>query len=409
MARRCSPNWLDVYLQYTACSEAPELYHIWVGLTIISAVLKRKVWKGRGHLTLFPNLYTFLVGPSGTRKSSAIHIGEELLTGGVQVPNPHGVQTAQGVPSPPHIIDSFRTPELFINELANICPNYTPPKSPFLILADEAPTFFRRAKYAQDLIPLLIKLYDCKTSAPGTLGRGIENIEDPYATGLWGVIPEVLVDLMPKEAAAGGFASRCIWVYSEDTGRCFAHPELEDGYDPQLYVDLVHDLTEIAQLEGEITLTSDAYKYFDKWYKKVRGEIAQTVDLRYMGYMNRKGDMVYKVAMLLAIAEGNRLRVNDKHFMQARMLYETLEPDLGKVYVGASGRAPTLDNRDVVVKILMRKGVWMPRMDLTKACYNNRITAAMLDDCLEQLTEEGVLDWRQVGKALQYKMKTKKP
>ena len=407
MARRCSPNWLDVYLQYTACSEAPEMYHTWVGLTIISAVLQRKVYKTRGHLTLFPNLYTFLVGPSGTRKSSAINIGEELLRGGVQLVTSSGAQTAQGIPSPPHIVDSFRTPELFINELASICPNFTPPKSPFLILADEAPTFFRRAKYAQDLIPLLIKLYDCKTSSPGTLGRGIENIEDPYGCGLWGVIPEVLVDLMPKEAAAGGFASRCIWVYSEDTKRCFPHPELEDGYDPNLFLDLVHDLTTISQLEGEIQLTNNAYKYYSGWYKKVRGEIAQTVDMRYMGYMNRKGDMVYKLAMLLAISESNRLRINEKHFLLARSLFESLEADLPKVYVGAGGRAPTLDNRDIVIKILQREPDWMQRQKLTKACYNNRISAAMLDDALEQLYAEGVVEWKEIGKSLHYRIKKK--
>ena len=407
MARRCSPSWLDVYLKYTACSEAPEVYLTWVGLTLISAVLQRKVYKARGHLTLFPNLYTFLVGPSGTRKSSAINIGEELFIGGVQMPTPQGLQTLQGVASPPHIVDSFRTPELFINELDSVCSNHTPPKTPFIIIADEAPNFFRRAKYAQDLIPLLIKLYDCKTSRPGTLGRGIENIENPYACGLFGVIPEVLVDIMPKEAAAGGFASRCIWVYSEDTSRCFAHPELSKKYDPSLFVDLVHDLTEMSLLEGDMVLTNDAYKYYDKWYNSVRGDIAKTVDVRYMGYMNRKGDMVYKLAMLLAISESNRLRVNANHFMLARALFESLEDDLTKVYVGAGGRAPTLDARDVVFKLLLKEGigVWVMRSKLTKACYNNRISAAMLDDCIEQLYAEDVVEWRQVGKAYQYRIK----
>ena len=403
--RRCSPSWLDVYLKYTECSEAPELYHTWVGLTIISSVLQRKVYKDRGHITLYPNLYTFLVGPSGTRKSSAINIGEKLLLGGVKVPGPWGVQISKGVPSPPYIVDSFRTPELFIQELATICPNYNPPKTPFLILADEAPTFFRRAKYAQDMIPLLIKLYDCKTSRPGTIARGIENIENPYGTGLWGVIPEVLVDLMPKEAAAGGFASRCIWVYSEDSSRCFAHPELESGYDPDIYVDLVHDLTEISQLEGEMQLTENAYRYFDQWYKDVRGDIADAIDVRYMGYMNRKGDMVYKLAILLSLSENNKMLIAEKHFLLARQLYEALEPDLSKVYSGAGGRAPTLDARDVVYKVLVKKGSWMMRTELTKICYNNRITAAVLDEALNQLLQEGEIEFEPRGKALWYRKK----
>lgn len=405
MSRRCKPSWLDVYLKYTACSEAPEVYHTWVGLTIISSVLQRKVFKDRGHNVLYPNLYTFLVGPSGTRKSSAIGIGERLLLGGVKMPSPWGIQTVKGVPSPPYIVDSFRTPELFIQELDGVCSTFQPPKTPFLILADEAPTFFRRAKYAQDMIPLLIKLYDCKTSRPGTIGRGIENVENPYGTGLWGVIPEVLVDLMPKEAAAGGFASRCIWVYSEDSSRCFAHPELEDGYDPELFVNLVHDLEEISLLEGEMKLTRRAYVYFDKWYKGIRGEIADTIDIRYMGYMNRKGDMVYKLAMLLSIAENNRMEVAEKHFLLARQLFEALEPDLPKVYTGAGGRTPTLDTRDVVFKILVKKNRWMARTELTKACYNNRISAPMLDDAIEQLYAEGVVEWEQRGKAIWYRKK----
>jgi hypothetical protein len=78
MARKCA-NWLVTYTSYTCMSEAPQEYHLWTGLTIISAVLKRQVYKDRKRFVTWPNLYVFLVGPPGTKKSSAISIGEDLL------------------------------------------------------------------------------------------------------------------------------------------------------------------------------------------------------------------------------------------------------------------------------------------------------------------------------------------
>jgi hypothetical protein len=161
MARKCQ-NWLVTYSQYTSMSEAPQEYHLWTGLTIISSVLKRQVYKDRKRFITWPNLYTFLVGPPGTKKSSAISIGEDLLK-----------QTQD----PPYIIDTFYTAPFLVSTLAAVTAQYNPGRTPFIILADEAPAFFRRAKYAEDLIPLLIRLYDCRSGgAGGTQLRGLENM-----------------------------------------------------------------------------------------------------------------------------------------------------------------------------------------------------------------------------------------
>jgi len=410
MARKCSPSWLSSYAKYNDCSEAPEVYHLWVGLTILSSVLRRNVYKDRGIYTLYPNLYTFLVGPSGTRKSTAIRVGARLLRGGVTINSPgKPPRKAKGVQDPPYIIDSFRTPEWFISELKNVCSQSNPPKTPFMICADEAPVFFRRAKYAMDMIPILINLYDCETSRPGTQARGIEEVIDPYPTLLCGVIPEILVDLMPRESAAGGFASRVVWVYSDDTSRCSPHPELEARFNPEMYLDLVHDLNEISLLKGEMSLTDDAYKWFDSWYRDIRSDIATTVDGRYMGYQNRKGDMVYKIAMLLSIAESSDMMVTRPHFQTARAMFEILEPDLGKVYQGTSGRVAVLDTRDIVFKIIHAEGErGISRTMLTKKCYNNRISARELDEAVDQLLQEGVLSWQKKGNSLWYEIIKKK-
>ena len=75
-------GFLRAYVEYAAtCSDAPEIYHVGVALTVMASACARKLlcpWiAGR---TLVPNLYTLLVGPSGaSRKTASMDCGIDLL------------------------------------------------------------------------------------------------------------------------------------------------------------------------------------------------------------------------------------------------------------------------------------------------------------------------------------------
>lgn len=377
--RRCS-NWLETYSQFSEpFSEAPTVYHLWTALTIVSSVLKRSVYRDRKRFFTYPNLYTFLVGPPGTKKSSAINIGERLL---------RQVQDA------PFIIDTFHTAPYLVTALTGVSTNYKPGKTPYIILADEAPAFFRRAKYAEDLIPLLIRHYDCKSGgAGGTQLRGLENIVNPYACGLFGVVPDILVDIMPPEVIRGGFASRVMWVYSDDTSKCIAFPENIPDPNPKLEGDLVHDLNAMGLMKGEMTLTKTCEKEYNDWYQAHKsGMVQQVDDPRRIGYANRKPEMVFKVMMLLSVAENDGLLVETKHFQQSLKLIEMLEPDLPKVYRATSREGQIMDNVDKIKEfILIKQGGAVDRSTLTKYCWNNGIMLQEQVDCLAQLIQMGII------------------
>jgi hypothetical protein len=357
-------------------SEAPQEYHLWTGLTIISSVLKRQVYKDRKRFITWPNLYTFLVGPPGTKKSSAISIGEDLL---------------KQIQDPPYIVDTFYTAPFLVSTLTGVTAQYNPGRTPFIILADEAPTFFRRAKYAEDLIPILIRFYDCRSGgAGGTQIRGLENVIDPYGCGLWGVVPDILVDIMPPEVIRGGFASRVIWVYSEDTSRCFPHPEDIPDPDPNMRANLIHDLNEMSLLKGEVQLTSNCHKAYGEWYTNHRQKIVPQVDdPKRIGYANRKGEMIYKIMMLLSIAEGDSLVIEKRHFQSALDLIETLEPDLPKVYRATTRAGMAMDNVDKIKQFIENQGGAVMQSKLTKYCWNNGIMLVEQNDALAQLIAQG--------------------
>src|SRR3990167_2442403 len=42
--KNIKPGWLKDYLDYTSGHEAPEDFHVWVGLTIIGSAIRRRAW-----------------------------------------------------------------------------------------------------------------------------------------------------------------------------------------------------------------------------------------------------------------------------------------------------------------------------------------------------------------------------
>src|SRR5213080_4652355 len=96
-------SFLDLYMAYTNAQESPELFHLWVGTTILASALGRKCFINRGYYRLFPNLFTILVaGSAKCRKSTAINLGVRLLD---------GIDTTK-------IVSGKITPEKFIHEIA---------------------------------------------------------------------------------------------------------------------------------------------------------------------------------------------------------------------------------------------------------------------------------------------------
>src|SRR5262245_31687639 len=84
MTERRLSDWLDAYLEYTANQEPTDKLNFWVGVSMISAALKRQVWMKRIRYKLYPNIYVLIVADSGkARKSIAMDTGVKLLQSAV--------------------------------------------------------------------------------------------------------------------------------------------------------------------------------------------------------------------------------------------------------------------------------------------------------------------------------------
>src|SRR5690349_10834871 len=82
MSERRLSNWLKSYAEYTAGTESPPSFHMWVGLGTISAAAQRKVFLDADYYQVHSNIYIILVSPPGrSRKSTALRIGKNILKG----------------------------------------------------------------------------------------------------------------------------------------------------------------------------------------------------------------------------------------------------------------------------------------------------------------------------------------
>lgn len=308
MGRKCE-NFLDTYVQATARQEAPEIFHKWVGLSLLSAALDRNVYLNRGGVyKLFPNLYVCLVaGSAGCSKSTAIKLG---LKNFLKPALPSLNWSSQRINN-----------ESFIRALSRIYSRTS--KSSILLCNDELLTLFGIGSSDQSLVSTLTALYDCPDEwVYETIGRGRDVIQNAYITGLFGTTPNWLRRIIPTDSVGAGFTGRMLFVYKAFSDRKIAFPETA----PALEADCVHDLKQIGLLKGEFELAESGRRWYDEWYTKKYDSDAGGSQIE--GYMKRKKDTVLKTAMLTSVSEREDLQLRRSDMESGLRLLDEIEKDL---------------------------------------------------------------------------------
>ena len=64
-------DFFDLYFEYTGETESPQIYHRWCALSMVGALLGRRVYLPFGHAPIYPNMYIMLEGNPGARSAEA--------------------------------------------------------------------------------------------------------------------------------------------------------------------------------------------------------------------------------------------------------------------------------------------------------------------------------------------------
>src|SRR5215510_12887341 len=181
------------YLAFASpLTDAPSVYHLLVGLTVLAGVLGSRISIPFGPQAIYPNLYVVLLGRSTfSRKTTSISIGRRVLD---------HFESVQVLPA------EF-SPEAFLQRLERkptavaIYPEFA-----------RALSAFRKADYMAGMVERLTELYDCPPTYTRQLREKTFTIEQPVLSILAASTLEWLQRQMGTDDVMAGFFPRFIFV-----------------------------------------------------------------------------------------------------------------------------------------------------------------------------------------------------
>lgn len=366
-------GFLRSYVEYAStCSDAPEIYHVGVGLTILSAtVAKKLICPWMAGRTLVPNLYTLLVGPSrSARKTGSMDTGIDIL---------QTVKNELVIPIP----GSY---EELVTQI-----RATPTG---LLTYREFGHFLKTTQrgYGEPIRTVLMDLYDWPPDRAyvRNLKKAKTVIEAPIVLSMLSAIAtELLFSLTDTEEWTGGFFGRMLLLYGEREG--FRMPfTWREAHD--YLVSLLSQLMAypFPQCGG---FSPTAWSEFERW-SRWRDSQAVNAPSRMQTHVAGATTLAAKVALLFAadageVAAGNGWLVSYESMARAMLFVETLYmPSVVHLGERLALGIWEKDRQKVLDAVESARQIGISRRDLLRRV---RMESTFLETILNTLREEGTI------------------
>lgn len=285
-------------------SEAPDVFHLGSALTLVGAMAGRRVRAEYASDPLFANLYTVLIGASGSsRKDTAMRRAVNLAYGSegtrILVPAFHvhrDISSAEGLVS---LLKDNPNTLLYLSELSIVQKNAA---------RKGTSTIFDRMIEAWDSPPVLQNL--SKLSPQVAV--------NPYLSVLAATQPKRLADQMTAEDMHSGFANR--WLYFIGAGKApmARPPSVDRAVAWSVYLSWFDAINSYP--EGHVLkFDSSGDDRWDDWYYANARQSGRDEDEDAMRI--RHPTIAQKLALIYAISEGAK-SISDRHLEPAIALVD---------------------------------------------------------------------------------------
>jgi len=342
---RLLPDFLDAYSSYTENTESAKIFHSWVGISIISSVLRKKVKLCLGRIRVYPNTYIVLVAdPGKARKSVAISFGSALIKS----------------------IDDIKisadaiTREALLQDLETCAVDSRMPDgkifkhSSLSIISTEFESFLGQKVENAKMLVLLTDLFDCAETPwrYRTKNSGNTVIPSVFLNVLGATTPDSLATSLPPTAIGGGLTSRIFFIWADKKDKKVPIP-FETSETMDLREKLKKDLFAISQICGDYILTPEAVEYWNTWYMKYEDLDINRIctDPSFNGWYSRKPMLTLKIAMILAASESSNLELTPAHLEKALTKVEETETGMGNAFRSV-GKSAITGEVDTVLNII---------------------------------------------------------
>jgi len=328
MSQRNYPNFLNAYLQLHMDQFVPAKFHYWAGVSIVAAVLERKVWLPWSQtVTYYPNIYTLLVGRPAIGKSTAVDPAMEFI----RDMNVNGGGDMKFIPA--QITEAMLLEIMSGNKKFQYRGKEMSHSSGYYCTSEANADL--KDIYG-DFVATITALYDCrKYWDKATKKDGFITVQN----GCFNLLAACTFDYLGKvlgenkngiSTIHGGFASRLMYITQKDVF-IRQSPWQNRGILKSNAIDrnkLLEDLRSIHKLVGEFR--GEAW-FQDNWEtcfiatderrQKLPSEKLQAL-------LARRSPNIMKLCMILSAAESDDLILKKHHWEMADSMLNEMESNL---------------------------------------------------------------------------------
>lgn len=410
-------NWLDEIVRQHEELESPQSFWKWSALAAISAVVKDNIWMDRaGIFKTYPNIYVMLHADSGLKKGPPVSMAKQL------VKTVNNTRIITGRSSIQGILKEMGSAQTQPGKAPNM-------KSVVFVCSSELSSSIVEDKVATKI---LTDLYDRQYNEgewKSLLKMESFQLRDPTITMLTATNEAMAEDFFTRSAIQGGYFARTFIVYEKESAvnNSLTYP-LEN---PPNYTTASEYLKELAKLSGpfhpfaEIE-KSDEYRFpkkkrtragertiwfnqvgiiYDDWYDNFK-EMVKTQEIKdETGTMNRFGDSVLKVAMLMSLSEHVKLEITESAMHIAISECEKLIGNARRTTLGKQGMSSTaLLKSLIIMELLNRDNHAVTRTVLMKKMWMHYSSSEEFDNMMLSFDHSGIIRTNSVGNQILYTM-----
>lgn len=406
-------TWLEELIEQHKDFESPLAFWKWGGLCAISAVLKDNIYLDRYAYKLYPNIYVMFHAESGLKKGPPVSMATKLvqLVGNTTV------------------IKGRSTVQAILKEMGTVI---SQPGGKF---RDNSSVFIASSEMSSSIVDdpaaakILTDLYDRNYNEgewKSLLKQETFKLNNPTVSMLSATNEAMGEDFMTGTVIKGGFIARTCVIYESKRNKrnslVFRPNKTPD------YIKLSEYLKELSKLKGpirefsskepdeyyniktefngEIYYSSEVGNIYHKWYD----EFLDTVDSQEIkdetGTLNRFGDTVIKVAILLSLAESPKLEISVSAMNEAIRICEQLLGNVRRTTMNKQGLSTSSNLKALIINELLnnRPDHKINRAQLTKKFYMHYGSVEELNYIMESFHVAGMILTDVVGETTVYKM-----
>lgn len=320
---------LTTYQNYVKPFKGSSRFHTWAIISVMAAVLERRVWFPRGGISkLFPNQFIILCGAPGLGKTISSSLATNFL---------HRYNRSRGGDDRKVVFgpDKMTPAALLLHMQAHAKTLRDGAGNSF----EQSAIYLHSTEFATMIKDIgggamsddLLKLYDCSDRFEKQLvGHRDIIINGPCLNLLADTTPAFLSGFLPREDSGTGLTARII--FATQLGEVDIDPEVPEG-DKVLEDSILRHLARMHALMGPFQVELKAKAFWNEWHYKHRSAMQALGDGTFMRHFySRKPDHMRKIAMALAAGRDSSKIIRLEDYERSLALIEEAEPFMDKSF-----------------------------------------------------------------------------